>query len=99
VTRGTQGREGATRVAPNGYHYTRTKSKWRLTHHLVVEESLGRPLKPKERVYFIDGDRNNLDPDNLLVKEAVNTKEKRIRDLEARIARDRAELRELKNEV
>lgn len=36
-------------------------------HRHVIEEFLGRPLKPSERVYHIDGDHLNNDPENLIV--------------------------------
>lgn len=34
-------------------------------HRLVMEEKLGRPLDPKERVHHLDGNRQNNDPTNL----------------------------------
>ena len=67
MSRGSKSKEGDTRVAANGYHYTRTASKWRLTHHIVVEQFLGRSLRKDERVSFDDGDRTNLSSVNLVV--------------------------------
>lgn len=39
-------------------------------HHVIAEKALGRPLKSYERVYFIDGDRNNYEWTNLDVRES-----------------------------
>jgi len=36
-------------------------------HRLVAELMLGRPLKPKEVVHHIDGNKRNNDPKNLMV--------------------------------
>jgi hypothetical protein len=60
-------------VAKNNYHYTRTEEKWRLTHHLIAEEKLGRPLHEDERVVFRDRDRTNLNPDNIEVRRRTTT--------------------------
>lgn len=66
--RGQKSKQGDTRVAPNGYHYTRTKEGWQLTHRLVAARKLGRDLESDERVRFVDGDRSNYsDPSNLEV--------------------------------
>lgn len=66
--RGSRSEVGATKVAKNGYHYTKTEDRWRLTHHIIAEENLGRKLTADERVVFIDGDRTNLDLDNISVR-------------------------------
>jgi len=65
--RGRRSQVGDTRVSLNGYHYTRTEDKWELTHRLIAEEKLGRPLAEDERIRFADNDRTNLDPDNIVV--------------------------------
>lgn len=84
-------------VSANGYHYTRTKTAWRLTHHLIAEQKLGRAIdRETELVAFKDKDRNNFDPDNIIVKvkhkQSANRKRAR---LEARIADLQAELDDL----
>lgn len=78
-------------VNANGYHNTRTKDGWRLTHHIVAEEKLGRPLEPYESVRFKDNDRSNLDPENLeiltkggaRIRKRLAVVEDRIRELQA----------------
>jgi hypothetical protein len=87
--RGSRSDEGETRVAKNGYHYTKTEEKWRLTHHIVAEEKLGRPLRPTERVVFLDRDRTNLDPDNIGVKRKTTAS---LRKKEAYLVRHIEEL-------
>jgi hypothetical protein len=59
---------GITRAIAGDYLQIRVHGQWRLKHHLVAEEKLGRPLVEGERVYFIDGDNRNFDPDNIKVK-------------------------------
>lgn len=86
---------GAKRVSPNGYEYTKTNDGWVLSHRLVAEEKLGRKLRDNERTYFVDGDRKNLDPDNIAVREAENTKEIRIEKLKTRIKALQQELVDL----
>ena len=95
--RGQKSKEGDTRTAPNGYHYTRTGEGWELTHRIVAERKLGRSLSYDERVRFVDGDRSNFDdPDNInvyKVREASAAK-KRAR-IEARMEELQAQLDEL----
>lgn len=85
--RGTESEEGATRVAKNGYHYTKVGYKWRLTHHLIAEKALGRGVDTEtERVVFIDKNRTNLDPSNVqVVPKGKTTIRRRIALIEARI--------------
>lgn len=83
--RGAQAKDGDTRVAPNGYHYTKQNGKWRLTHHIVAEKKLGRALRKDERVYFKDKDRDNRHPDNLEIKGIKNGKQQRIDRLRQQI--------------
>jgi HNH endonuclease len=91
--RGQQSSIGDERVAPNGYHYVRTKEGWRLKHHVAVETRLGRHLRKDEMVYFIDGDKTNFDPANLRVKvKGVRPLNTRIAQLQALIADKQAEL-------
>lgn len=68
MPRGNASKVGDTRVAQNGYQYTRTEAGQRLTHHIIAEEKLGRPLTGKDLVTFVDGDRTNLDPSNIRIR-------------------------------
>ena len=67
MARGRKAIVGDTRTAPNGYHYTREKDGWKLTHRIVIEEHMGRAIGDDERVRFIDGDRTNITAENLEV--------------------------------
>lgn len=66
MVRGIASQLGDTRTSKNGYHYTRVKvGGWRFTHHLMMEQKLGRALRKGERVVFKDGDKTNLEIENL----------------------------------
>lgn len=96
MARGKAAKEGDERVAPNGYHYTRTSSKWRLTHHIIAEQILGRPLRDDERVSFKDKDRKNLSKDNIVISvQGSGSVARRRAQLQARIAELQAELASL----
>jgi hypothetical protein len=71
--KGRSSKIGETRISPNGYHYTRISNKWELTGRLVAGKRLGRPLTERERVRYIDKDKLNNDPDNLIVYETTKT--------------------------
>jgi len=59
--------------------------RWRLTHHLIAEKSLGRKLRENERVSFKDKDRSNLKPGNLVISIKMKTSaERELARLEAR---------------
>jgi hypothetical protein len=100
MARGRAAQPGDTRVAANGYHYTRTETEWRLTHHIIAEEKiLGRPLLPEERVVFI-GSRRELHPDNIKVTvKGRGSTRRRIAQIEARIEELKAERALLLKEV
>jgi hypothetical protein len=100
MPRGRKAVPGDTRTSPNGYHYTRTKQRWELTHRLVVTAAMGRPLRNTERVRFIDGDRTNLDPNNLRVtNHKPKSYKSRIARLEAKQADIDAELEYLREKL
>lgn len=68
---------GGRRVTEDGYIYVKqndhpfaTKSGYVLEHRLVMEEQLGRYLRPEEVVHHKDKNRQNNHPDNLLVFES-----------------------------
>lgn len=89
---------GSTRRAQNGYSYTKVKNEgpnqWRLTHHMIAEKNLGRPIDTSvERVVFVDGDRWNLKPENIkVVPKGQGPLTKRRADLEDRIRELKAQL-------
>lgn len=92
MPRGHASKVGETNISSNGYHHTRTENGWRLTHHIVAETILGRPLKEEEMVRFKDSDKSNLDPSNI----DVVVKKKRPR---ARAAKLRAKIMEMQDEL
>ncbi len=100
MARGRKAVIGDTRTARNGYRYIRTAEGWESAHRLVVREKLGRPVGPDERVRFLDGDRNNLDPENLEVyKVRQASTETRIARLEVKKDEIMSELIDLYTEV
>lgn len=91
--RGSLAPNGATNVAKNGYHYTKVDGKWRLTHHLLAEKMLGRPLEPDERVSFANGKKSDLREGNLVIaRKGTTSLRRRQAQLEARIQELQAEL-------
>lgn len=103
MARGRNATVGDTRVAPNGYHYTRTEEGWRLTHHIVAEKKYGRKLTEGERVVFLNGKRNDLSPSNVEIRQQAATNlrrrqaqlEVRIEELQAELAIVNAELAQI----
>ena len=92
--------QGTTRTAKNGYHYTRTETKWRLTHHLVAEEMLGRPLRANERVKFGSKGKECLDPENIIIeRKGTSMQRKRIAIIEDRIRELEAEKAEILSQL
>jgi len=95
---------GATRVAANGYHYTKEAERgWVLTHWLTAEKKLGRLIDPKQDVVqFVDPkfkkDPYNPDGVRVIKKRSTNRRrrlaviEDRIRELEAERAQILREL-------
>jgi hypothetical protein len=58
--------KGGQFVRPDGsIVITAGKNKGKYLHRLVMEEALGRPLKRREKVYHIDGNKSNVDIGNL----------------------------------
>lgn len=96
MARGAPAEEGSTKVSQNGYHYTKSEGSWRLTHHLIAEAKLGRPLNGNERVTFIDGDRTNLKPGNLRIQpKHTASMRKRVTEIELKIQELRYEREQL----
>lgn len=93
MARGTRATVGQETISKNGYHYTRTETGWVLTHRLIAEQKLGRPLAENERASFADNDRKNLDPSNIVVST------KRTATLRKQIARHKAKIKDLQAQV
>jgi hypothetical protein len=100
VPRGKTAKVGDTRIAPNGYHYTRTENGWRLTHHIRAEQYIGRPLRENERVEFVTKDRLDFSEGNLHVTlQGRGSLRRRLAQLEARIAELTAERDEVRTRL
>lgn len=67
MPRGETSELGSEKVSQNGYTYVKTPTGWRLKHHIIAEETIGRPLRGDERVLFDDHKKDNFDPNNLTV--------------------------------
>lgn len=88
MPRGRTSPIGTVTVNANGYSQTKVgEGKWLGTHVVILEEKLGRKLRPGERAIFVDSDKTNLSPDNIQLAETMST-----RSIEARIARLEAEI-------
>lgn len=100
MPRGTIAKDGDTFVSQNGYHNTKQNGKWRLTHHIIAEEILGRPLTPSDRVEFKDRDRSNLNPSNIqVVPRGRGSTRRRMAQVKARIDELQAEYEDLEREL
>lgn len=101
MTRGHHANVGETRIAPNGYQYTKTIDRgWVGTGRLAAEKKLGRTLRNNERIKFIDGDKLNFDPDNIEVYQAKNPNPKaKLARLEAKLEEVLADIRQCKEDI
>jgi hypothetical protein len=97
---------GGERVAKNGYHYIKVEtvnggSEWKLKHHLVAERTLGRKIDTAvERVFFKDTNKENFDPDNIVVEPKKGmTREARKARLQSRIEELQGQLEDLEEEA
>jgi hypothetical protein len=60
---------GTERVNSNGYLQVKiAEDDWQYKHRVEAEKKLGRPLEDNERVTFKDGNKQNLDHDNLVIR-------------------------------
>lgn len=93
---GSQQPDGHEYTSANGYRYRKVEGRYKLVHHIIAEEALGRSIDTSlERVIFKDGKRDNFDPNNIVVMEKKNGRQQKIDKLKADIARKQAELDEL----
>jgi len=88
VARGTESEIGTERISANGYKYRKVDNGvWVLVHRLLAEEKLGRKLNENEYAAFIDGDRTNFDPQNIIVRlRGRASLRRRLAQVEARLA-------------
>lgn len=100
MPRGQAALNGDTRVAPNGYHYTKVDGDWRLTHHIEAEKHLGRPLAEDERVHFKTKNKLDFSEGNIVVvkKGKANLRRRRAQ-IEARLEELQAELDMINKEL
>jgi hypothetical protein len=87
MPRGIRCEVGTETTNANGYVQVKTEKGWIGKHTKILEEKLGRKLVPGERAIFKDNNRANLDPNNIVLSEALNTQ-----SIQSRIARYRAEI-------
>ena|SRR5690348_9423700 len=102
MPRGQTSPVGTERVADNGYWYVKVEERgWVLKHWLIWEEHNGRQVdKSAEQIRFLDGDRRNLSPENLIsVPKGTTTLRKRIAQVEAQIEERQAYLKYLQDEL
>lgn len=99
MPRGEASKLGTVTITANGYSTTKTLRGWVPTQQLIAEKALGRALRPDERVTFADGDRKNLNPDNIVVVPRNRmSKAAKATKLEAQIAELQAQLKLLLEE-
>ena len=98
---------GDTRVAKNGYHYTKVAvnqgpGNWKLTHWITAEKMLGRDLYDNEMVQFVDP-KFKKDPYNPLgvrvIKKKTTSLRRRLAQVESRIAELQAEKTQIEREL
>jgi hypothetical protein len=101
MPRGNSATVGSTRVAPNGYHYVKTEDGWRLKHHVVMEEHLGRKLEEGERVHFKSGSNkaNFTAEDLVLVQQGTASVRRKVSQLRSRITELQTELQYWENQL
>jgi hypothetical protein len=101
MPRGVLSKVGDETVNANGYTQVKTEEGWRGKHTVILETKLGRKLKPGESARFADGDKSNLNPDNIILVEHRNARSinARIAKLEAEIADRQAVLVELRAQL
>lgn len=101
MPRGRTAEVGTETVNKLGYLQVKVDNgKWVGKHILILEERLGRKLQAGERAIFKDGNKENLDPDNIeLVKTGPSSIMGRIARLEAEIADRQALIKDLRAQL
>ncbi len=60
----------------SGYIQEKRDGQWHMQHRLVMEQVLGRPLLPTERVHHKNGKRDDNRPENLELWTGVDASKK-----------------------
>src|ERR1700744_1143440 len=98
MPRGQLATPGTETINQNGYVQVKTEKRgWVAKHTLMMEEHIGRELRPNEFVKFKDNDRKNLVLSNLELRTRGDSKSPaaRLAAVEARIEELQAEAEEL----
>lgn len=103
MARGQVAEIGDTRVAKNGYHYTKVDNRgWVLTHWLTAEKKLGRLLEENEMVQFVEPKfkKDPYDPRGIrVIKKRTTSLRRRKAQIEARIEELQGELNFINQEL
>ena len=102
MPRGQLAEVGTRTQNRNGYWQTKTEDRgWVADHILVMEEHIGRQLRPNEFVKFKTEDRDNLGLDNLELRTRGDAKSPaaRLAAIESRIEELQAEAEELRAQI
>jgi len=88
MPRGKSSPLGTETTNANGYTQVKVANgKWIGKHVIIAQERLGRTLLPGERAIFKDGNKENLDPENI---EVVSTGTRK--SIKAKIAKLQSEI-------
>jgi ribosomal protein L17 len=98
MRRGSEVPNGTLIRLPNGYYNRKTDEGWILVHRAVMQEHLGRPLLPSERVYFTNPSADKANP-QLEDLEVRIVKRRTIEAKRKRLAVLRAETEQLLKEI
>jgi hypothetical protein len=101
MPRGQASPVGTVTVNANGYSQTKTENGWVGTHTLILEERIGRKLRPGESARFKDNNRSNLDPDNIYLVEHTTCRsiKAKIAKLQAEVFDKQAQIQDLESEL
>lgn len=67
-------------IDKNGYRFRYWGRKYQMEHRVIMEEFLGRPLRPEETVHHKNGDRSDNRIENLEIWSSRHGKGQRVSD-------------------